>query len=64
MQEIGEQVQVLANRATLIALHVALSEPGGSGARPEGLSRDLRSLAGEVRAVTDLTAERFSRHRS
>ena len=60
VQEIGEQVQVLANRATLIALHVALSDSGGSGPRREGLSRDLRSLAGEVRAVTDLTAERFT----
>ena len=60
VQEIGEQVQVLANRATLIALHVALSDPGGSGPRREGLSRDLRSLAGEVRAVTDLTAGRFT----
>jgi methyl-accepting chemotaxis protein len=60
VQEIGEQVQVLANRATLIALHVALSDSGDSGPRPEGLSHDLRSLAGEVRAVTDLTAERFT----
>ncbi len=60
VQEIGGPVQVLANRATLIALHVTLSEPGGSGPRSEGLSRDLRSLAGEVRAVTDLTAERFA----
>ena len=60
VQEIGEQVQVLANRATLIALHVALSDSGGSGPRREGLSRDLRNLAGEVRAVTDLTAVRFT----
>lgn len=60
VQEIGEQVQVLANRATLIALHVALSDSGGSGPRSEGLSHDLRSLAGEVRAVTDLTAERLA----
>jgi hypothetical protein len=63
VQEIGEQVQVLANRATLIALRVALSAPGGSadpGPQREGLSRDLRNLAGEVRAVTDLTAERLS----
>jgi hypothetical protein len=58
-QEIGEQVQVLANRATLIALHVSLADSGGSGPRREGLSNDLRSLAGEVRAVTDLTAERL-----
>jgi hypothetical protein len=60
VQEIGEQVQVLANRATLIALHVALSDSGGTGQRSEGLSHELRSLAGEVRAVTDLTAERFA----
>lgn len=59
-QEIGEQVQILANRATLIALHVALADPGVAGPRREGLSRDLQSLAGEVRAVTDLTAERFA----
>jgi hypothetical protein len=60
VQEIGEQVQVLANRATLIALQVALSDSGGPGPRREGLSRDLRSLAGEVRTVTDLTAERLT----
>ena len=60
VQEIGEQVQVLANRATLIALQVALSGPGGSDPRHEGLSRDLRTLASEVRSVTDLTAERFT----
>ncbi len=60
VQEIGEQVQVLANRATLIALHVALSDPGGPGPRREGLSRDLQNLAGEVRAVTDLTAARLT----
>ena len=60
VQEIGEQVQVLANRATLIALHVALSDSGGPLPGREGLSGDLRSLAGEVRTVTDLTAERFA----
>ena len=59
VQEIGEQVQVLANRATLIALNVALSGSGATGPRPEGWSRDLRSLAAEVRSVTDLTAGRF-----
>jgi hypothetical protein len=66
VQEIGEQVQVLANRATLIALNVAVSrgvlspEAPGSPATsppPEGLSHDLRNLAREVRAVTDRTAE-------
>ena len=59
VQEIGQQVHVLANRATLIALNVALSGPTGMGSRPEGLSRDLRSLAGEVRSVTDLTEGQF-----
>ena len=66
VHEIGEHVQVLANRATLIALNVAVArgslppdaEPGaGAVPRPEGLSRDLKSLATEVRAVTDRTAE-------
>jgi len=66
VHEIGEHVQVLANRATLIALNVAVArgslppdaEPGaGAAPRPEGLSRDLKSLATEVRAVTDRTAE-------
>jgi hypothetical protein len=60
VQEIGEQVQVLANRATLIALQVALSESAAAVPRREGLSSDLRSLAGEVRAVTDLTATRLA----
>jgi hypothetical protein len=60
VQEIREQVQVLANRATLIALHVALSDSGSPSPRREGLSRDLRNLAGEVRAVTDRTTERFT----
>lgn len=59
VQEIGEHVQVLANRATLIALNVALSGSGATGPGSEGWSRDLRSLAAEVRSVTDLTAGRF-----
>jgi hypothetical protein len=63
--EIGEHVQVLANRATLIALNVSLAgadaaTAGASAVRPEGLSDDLRALAGEVRTVTDLTTERFA----
>jgi hypothetical protein len=57
-QEIGAQVQVLANRATLIALQVSLA--GSAGARPEGLSDDLRTLAGEVRAATDHTTEHLA----
>jgi hypothetical protein len=60
VQEIGEQVQVLANRATLIALHVALSDSAVSGPRGDERSGDLRSLAAEVRAMTDLTTARLT----
>jgi len=57
VREIDEQVQVLANRATLIALNVAVAGAGGAGPRTEEVSRDLKGLAREVRAVTDRTAE-------
>jgi hypothetical protein len=73
-QEVGAQVQILANRATLIALRVSLAGsaaaadprdarvPGSPGITmpPEGLSHDLRTLATEVRAVTDRTAEHLA----
>ena len=59
-QEIGAQVQVLANRATLIALQVSLAGPAGARVPPDALSRELRTLAGEVRSVTDGTAERLA----
>ncbi len=63
VHEIGEQVQVLANRSTLIALNAAIArgtlpaEAAGAAPPAEGLSRDLRNLAREVRAVTERTAE-------
>jgi len=56
-QQVGAQVQVLANRATLIALQVSLS---GARAPAEGLGADLRTLAAEVRAATDRTAEHLA----
>jgi hypothetical protein len=55
VDEISQNVQVLANRATLIALNVAVSR-SGPPPEPEGLARDLRSLAAEVRSVTERTA--------
>ena len=59
VQEIGGPVQVLANRATLIALNVALAGPEAAGSRPGGLAQELKNLVSEVRAVTDRTAERL-----
>lgn len=60
---IEEQVQVLANRATLIALNVVVAGaahasgyPAG-GPRPDDVARDLKGLAREVREVTERTAE-------
>ncbi|HVP15292.1 MAG TPA: hypothetical protein VMS88_07095 [Terriglobales bacterium] len=55
VDEINQNVQVLANRATLIALNVALSR-SGQPPDAEGLARDLRNLAAEVRSVTERTA--------
>jgi DNA repair exonuclease SbcCD ATPase subunit len=71
VQAIGEQVQQLGNRATMIALHVALDRgagaPGeareaGAPAAPtlvpaESLAPELKSLAREVREVTERTSE-------
>jgi hypothetical protein len=57
-QGIGAQVQVLANRATMIALQVSLSR--SPAAATEALPHDLRALAAEVRAVTDRTAEHLA----
>lgn len=55
VQAIGEQVQQLGNRATLIALHVALDRDAGAPA--EVLAPELKSLAREVREVTERTSE-------
>jgi len=57
---IEEQVQVLANRATLIALNVVVAGAPVSGSpgapRPDDVARDLKGLAREVRDVTEHTA--------
>ncbi|HEY3214855.1 MAG TPA: hypothetical protein VGK93_00030 [Candidatus Eisenbacteria bacterium] len=55
-QEIAEQVALLANRATLIALHAA---SGGSGPRVVLVDQaaDMKQLADQVRAATDRTTQ-------
>jgi hypothetical protein len=51
VREVSEQVQVVANRATLIALNAVTAGRGGEG------SEDLKTLAREVRAATDRVAD-------
>jgi hypothetical protein len=54
VQEIGDQVRLLANRATLIALDVTVPrEPGGL--LQAEVAAELRLLARDVRAATDRT---------
>ncbi len=55
VQGIADQVQVLGNRATLVALNSAmLSSPGKrSASELEDLTREMKNLAREVRAATD-----------
>ncbi len=50
VQEIGDQVHVLANRATLLALDAVMAS--GRGEEP---AADLKALAREVRELTDRT---------
>jgi methyl-accepting chemotaxis protein len=54
VQEIADEVQVVANRATLVALNAAL---GGTSAEPlpEEMREDMRALAAEVRSATERT---------
>ena len=57
VQEIADQVHTLANRATLVALDAAIGTGVELGAaRPGGRAAELRTLAGEVQAVTVRTA--------
>lgn len=56
VQEIVDQVQRLANRATVIALNVVV-EGGGVGGPQTPLADELRTLAREVRSATDRTLE-------
>jgi hypothetical protein len=57
VQEIAEQVHTLANRATLVALDAAIGPGSGLEGRPGGRAAELRTLAGQVQAVTARTAE-------
>jgi hypothetical protein len=53
VQDVADQVQQLANRATLIAIQVVTGTR--EGAAGEVLAGDLKTLAREVREATDLT---------
>lgn len=55
VREINEQVQVMSNRATLIALNavVASTRPEARAAASEGTTEELKQLAREVRAATE-----------
>jgi len=59
VQEISDQVHLVANRATLIALNAALA--GSRQGRPEAemaeLSEEMKRLAAEVRGATDRTTQ-------
>jgi hypothetical protein len=57
VQEIADQVHLVANRATLIALNAALTATRQGRAEPEGagLSDEMKRLAAEVRAATERT---------
>lgn len=54
VQDIVDQVQRLANRATVIALNVVVEGAAGGDAP---LGQELRALAREVRSATDRTLE-------
>ena len=55
VQDVADQVQQLANRATLIAIQVVTgAHDGGVG---ETLASDLKALAREVREATDRTTQ-------
>jgi hypothetical protein len=56
VQEIADQVHLVANRATLIALNAALSTTRqGRPESDDSLSEEMKRLANEVRAATDRT---------
>ena len=61
VQEIGDQTRVIANRATLIALHALSGRERTAASDPAPVGEDLKSLAREVREANDrvgaLTAE-------
>jgi len=55
VREVSEQVQLVANRATLIALNAVTAGRAGEGAA--GSAEDLKTLTREVRAATDRVAD-------
>jgi methyl-accepting chemotaxis protein len=55
VREVGDQVQMLGNRATLLALNVMMAR-GESAAVPDDTSNELRALAREVRVATERAA--------
>lgn len=56
VRDVGEHVQALGNRATLMALNVMVAR-GRPGASSEAELEELQSLGREVRASTDRVAE-------
>jgi hypothetical protein len=54
VHEVAEQVRVLSNRATLIALDTAVATSGGAAPGPE-LALEMRQLAREVQEATART---------
>lgn len=60
VQEISDQVQLLASRATLIAIQAVVASRRGSGEhvrRPDELADELKTLSHEVRAASDRTSQ-------
>lgn len=58
VREIGEQVHLVSNRATLIALHTLLAGAHEEGAAPaESLHAELKQLSLEARGATARVAE-------
>ncbi len=56
VQDVAEQVQQMANRATLIAIH-AVSAVRPRDGREDDLADELKRLARDVREMTDRTAQ-------
>jgi len=57
VEDVAEQVQQLANRATLIAIHVVTSGRREAGDAGDDVSNELKQLAHDVRDATDRTAQ-------
>lgn len=56
VQDVAEQVQQLANRCTLIALHAITTRRGVAGVEPDEAVEELKRLAHDVRQTTDRTS--------